>query len=269
MKSNRFVINQDTPWVEIRHTEENDQHYKKHFHSELFIAAVLRGSTRVEIQGVEYRAGKGSLVTLGPQVVHRCTPTINAHSYVVAYIDAPWCRALQHDLFGAAAPLSLPQPPVFNDSGMFAAFLELAELLEADGCTLEKSEKLTQFVAELLQRGNGGSAQPLPAQPRMIAAVKKELARSLADNITLQEIAGRLGYNPYYLLRSFKKSCAITPHEYRLNLRVEKARQLLRAGMPPADVAAETGFVDQSHLHRTFRQFAAATPGQFRQRSRP
>ena len=266
MTRNRFVTSRGTPWVEIRHTEENDQNYKDHFHSDLFIAAVVRGSTQVKIHGVEYRAGKGSLVVLGPQVVHRCTPALDTHSYVVAYIDAQWCRDLQQGLFGIPDPLLLPDPPVFTDDGMFAAFLELAERLETPGFMLENSERLTGFIAALLQR-DGRSPQQITAQPRLIAAVKRELARSLPDNITLREIADTVGYNPYYLLRSFKKSCGMTPHEYRLNLRIEKAKQLLRTGMPPATVAAETGFVDQSHLHRTFRQFVAATPGQFRQRS--
>jgi AraC-like DNA-binding protein len=45
--------------------------------------------------------------------------------------------------------------------------------------------------------------------------------------------------------------------------RVERARQLLLAGHPAADVAVEVGFYDQAHLTRHFRKHTATTPGRF------
>jgi len=55
----------------------------------------------------------------------------------------------------------------------------------------------------------------------------------------------------------------MTPHAYQLDLRINRARQLLRRGDAPADVAQQLGFADQSHFHRAFRQRVALTPGAF------
>jgi transcriptional regulator GlxA family with amidase domain len=48
--------------------------------------------------------------------------------------------------------------------------------------------------------------------------------------------------------------------------RIRKARRLLEAGTPVADIAAGTGFADQSHLHRHFQRSIGLTPGEYRRR---
>ena len=44
---------------------------------------------------------------------------------------------------------------------------------------------------------------------------------------------------------------------------MELAQALIRAGMPPATVASEAGFYDQSHLSRHFKSLCGMTPGQY------
>jgi AraC-like DNA-binding protein len=45
---------------------------------------------------------------------------------------------------------------------------------------------------------------------------------------------------------------------------VYRARDLLRSGVPIAEAALRTGFVDQSHLNRHFKRIIGVTPGQYR-----
>ena len=75
------------------------------------------------------------------------------------------------------------------------------------------------------------------------------------------EIAGmsREGFS-----RRFKRLHGIPPHTSRLLAQLNDARRLLRSGEPIAEVAAETGFADQSHLGRNFRRFFGITPGRYR-----
>ena len=46
-------------------------------------------------------------------------------------------------------------------------------------------------------------------------------------------------------------------------MRVTQAKKLLSMAMPIAEVAVETGFSDQSHLHRHFKRIVGVTPGQY------
>ena len=66
-----------------------------------------------------------------------------------------------------------------------------------------------------------------------------------------------------HLTRDFKAAYAISPHAFVIGRRVERARQLLLAGHPAADVAVEVGLFDQAHLTRQFRKHTATTPGRF------
>ncbi len=53
------------------------------------------------------------------------------------------------------------------------------------------------------------------------------------------------------------------PKAFARMLRFERAAGLLAAGHSPADVGADCGYADQSHLNRDFRGFAGCTPGAF------
>jgi AraC-like DNA-binding protein len=67
----------------------------------------------------------------------------------------------------------------------------------------------------------------------------------------------------FHLVRQFRTVTGVPPHTFQIGQRVVRARRLLQAGIPPATVAALTGFVDQSHLHRHFRRRLGVTPTRY------
>jgi AraC-like DNA-binding protein len=67
----------------------------------------------------------------------------------------------------------------------------------------------------------------------------------------------------YHLLRAFREAVGLPPHAYVTHLRIARGKQLLRAGVSPADVAAALGFVDQSHFARHFRLQIGTSPSRF------
>jgi AraC family transcriptional regulator len=72
--------------------------------------------------------------------------------------------------------------------------------------------------------------------------------------------------SPHYFSRLFKKTTGFTPHQYVINCRIEKAKDLLKKGkLSIAEIAKEVGFVDQSHLHRYFKRKVGITPKSFLQ----
>lgn len=84
-----------------------------------------------------------------------------------------------------------------------------------------------------------------------------------ADPVDLPQLGRRLGISPFAVLRLFRSHTGLSPREYQTLLRVQQARRLLQEGQPIAQVAAETGFADQTHLTRHFRQILGITPGQY------
>ncbi len=93
--------------------------------------------------------------------------------------------------------------------------------------------------------------------------VRDYLHDHLAEQVTLDDIARLARLSPFYLLRVFGAATGMPPHTYQTQLRIRRAKELLRAGLPIAETAYLVGFADQSHLTRHFKRSVGVPPGQF------
>ena len=105
--------------------------------------------------------------------------------------------------------------------------------------------------------------------PKTLRRVQEYIDSHLNENIDLEILAALSGLSLHYFARAFKQSTGIPPYGYVLRRRLDKARELLvRTDVPLADIALATGFSDQSHLARHFRQTIGVSPGIFRRSHR-
>lgn len=95
-----------------------------------------------------------------------------------------------------------------------------------------------------------------------LARLDQHIVRNLDTPLLLEELASLVGRSRFHFSRLFKASNGVTPHQYVVRRRVERARELLRAGNIIAEVAAAVGFASQSHLHSHIQRAFGCTPGQ-------
>lgn len=87
----------------------------------------------------------------------------------------------------------------------------------------------------------------------------------LGENLSLYELANELRMSQYYFCHLFKRSTGISPHQYLIRQRVERAKHLLKQpDLTITFIAMECGFASPSHLARCFRKCTGMTPKQFR-----
>lgn len=85
--------------------------------------------------------------------------------------------------------------------------------------------------------------------------------------ITLEEVAHEAHLSASYFSRLFKSETGLPFSEYVQRTRIEQAKRDLRQkDCPMADIAEKTGFFDQSHFIKTFKQATGVTPGEYRRR---
>ena len=89
------------------------------------------------------------------------------------------------------------------------------------------------------------------------------IERNYAKPITLANLAQLAGLSLHRFVTVFRCQVGVPPHQYLCRCRVDRARALLRQGLPPAAVAVDTGLCDQSHLSRHFKRHCGMTPGSY------
>ena len=95
--------------------------------------------------------------------------------------------------------------------------------------------------------------------------VKELIAADLSAPVAMSDLAQACGLSVSYFARAFKQSVGMPPHQWLLEQRVERARQMLnRPDASLAEVALVCGFADQSHFTRVFKNIMGASPGAWR-----
>ncbi len=91
---------------------------------------------------------------------------------------------------------------------------------------------------------------------------------NLDKNLSLSALANTANMNLYYFAVLFRRSMSVSPHQYFLNRRVDRAKQLLRdRKLSVLDVGLQVGFDHANNFARTFRRLAGVSPTQFRRDS--
>jgi AraC-like DNA-binding protein len=91
----------------------------------------------------------------------------------------------------------------------------------------------------------------------------------LGQKIGLELLAAMAGHSIHHFVRAFHQSAGMPPHSYLLSRRLERAEHMLReTQLPLSEIAAATGFSDQSHLARHFRRRTGMSPGVARWQAR-
>ena len=94
----------------------------------------------------------------------------------------------------------------------------------------------------------------------VLKRLKDYIVTHLDEPIEVASLASLAGCSPFHLTLVFTRSVGLTPYRYVVHLRLHRAIELVRAGEAGlAEIAARTGFADQSHLSRWVRRAHGVT----------
>ena len=139
-----------------------------------------------------------------------------------------------------------------------------SEYLLGDSCS---SLAVEGILLEMLAHVTRQHAPGVQRVPTWLTQVKRQIEESCEQGLSVGVLATTADVHPVYLVTAFKKAFRTTPGEFQRQMRIRKAEQLMSKApdLPLSEVALATGFFDQSHFSRAFRQVTGFTPSSFRQ----
>ncbi|MBR1121505.1 helix-turn-helix transcriptional regulator [Bradyrhizobium lablabi] len=156
------------------------------------------------------------------------------------------------------------------DIGHDQTLLGLAKVLAAENAAEYQSGLLlwnrtaTSFINRLVlahTRIPTASSRGSLGLP-VLNKIRDYVHANLSEPIEVNDLASLAGQSPFHFTRVFARSIGVTPYRYVVHLRLRAAIERIQRGMSLAEVAADTGFADQSHLSRWIRRVHGVTPSQ-------
>lgn len=115
-------------------------------------------------------------------------------------------------------------------------------------CRIEEQEEVTHYFQELL-------------------LVVKHIERHYAEPITMSDMAELAGLSSTHFNRRFRQLLRMTPMQYLRTVRIQATQRFLTTTSHGiADIPAEVGYTDQSHLTKRFREVTGMTLAAYRKR---
>ncbi len=153
----------------------------------------------------------------------------------------------------------------FDRSGGSMDALQLYDVFTLSGCRsiADLDDLLRKLCRDILAKGAPKDGHNLPVIREIIAYMHKHYQEPM---LSMSAIADAYQLSAVRLSLDFKELTGMSPSEYLLLLRMEKAKELLGGtDMPVKDIGAAVGYNDASGFIRRFRQHMAMTPAQYRQ----
>jgi AraC-like DNA-binding protein len=152
-------------------------------------------------------------------------------------------------------------------SELGASLARVFETIRPGSSALELETSFVEFIAAMAGELVDDAVRALPpradSELRVAERVRECLHNDASATLDLTSLANQTGMSRFQALRAFKRRYGLPPHTYQLRVRLGLAQKSLREGLQPAHVAAEYGFVDQSHLTRHFKRLVGVTPAQY------
>jgi transcriptional regulator GlxA family with amidase domain len=216
-------------------------------------------------------------------IIRRC---VRQHVPVVALGSAPWLLAEAGLLDSKRCTIHWSRLAVFTETfrasratdsifvrdraiwtcaGELAAFDVAVALLNEIASEDLSDEVCRRNLSDILRtegtRQSGATPWNLPLAPEKLKQALELMIKNIDDPVPLARLASSINVSRRQLERQFVNRLGKSPYRYYLELRLERARQLVEGTtLPLVEIAVACGFVSPSHFSKSYREVFGCTP---------
>jgi len=230
----------------------------RHSHENAYVSVTLRGCYLEQRPLRSWECAVGGTIFHEPGECHQNRFFESGARLLVLEIHPSFLTDISDRGIRTDRQCALTSPECMHLAMRLDHCLELSDPLSglcAEGLSLE-------LISQALRPGLDARTR---SSPDWLPRVHEILHDRYREHLTLTQIAGEVQVHPVHLARAFRKRYQCCIGDFIRKLRVEAAcYELLKSDAPIAEIAARTGFTDQSHLSRILKRHAGISPGQFR-----
>ncbi len=240
------------------------QKFPNHFHDYYVIGFIEKGQRYLLCKNQEYIINAGDITIFNPRDTHTCEQVDGKTlDYRCINIQPDIMLQTVLEITGREYLPRFTQAVLYR-SELAASLRELHLKISEEEPDFKKEELFLFLIEQLLQEySDTATAHSVQEPTSEIKTVCDYLESNYAKTITLDHLSALTGLSKYHLLRSFTKQKGISPYSYLETIRIGNAKKLLEQGIPPIEVAFQTGFSDQSHFSNFFKKLIGLTPKQY------
>lgn len=108
------------------------------------------------------------------------------------------------------------------------------------------------------------SAQLPEVIDRQIDQAIRWISLQFHQQISIDHMASTLGYHRAHLSKAFKQKVGLSPKQYLLKVRMDKAKELLGGTLTIDQVSSSVGFNDALYFSKQFRKWSGMSPSEYR-----
>ncbi|QYR23325.1 AraC family transcriptional regulator [Paenibacillus sp. sptzw28] len=245
-------------------------------HNYYLVHTVMSGKGIFEIDGRRYECEKGDTFFIFPDVLFT----------YAADAEEPWHYRWVAFKGHLAEPLLLslgitPANPVIHSDNI-RRFTSLYRRMQV---TLERSvhPELADLEANGLLRillkefGEVNASKLMFNTPTVVPDIERQIKQAVrwlsfqyAEQVSIEDLSRRLGYHRTHLSKMFKQLTGVSPIQFLLKVRMERAKELLvgEIYLSIDQIASSVGYGDALYFSKQFRKTYGVSPTEYRSRRR-
>lgn len=254
-----------------------------HTHDGYEIYVFIQGNVNYIIGDEIYQLQPGDMLLFSGDIHHRVNPARDT-PYIRSYINfmPDFIQEMVGEelleklmsLFGHTNGLLIR----WDDQGIAEVNEQIMKIYkerekEAVGSDFMMRSLLVQLLLQIYRMSKDSYAQPSsPAQSMKESNVRQMLTYlnlNYRNSFTLDELAGTMHLNKYYMCHCFKEVTGFSINNYIARRRVEEAKRLLQVSNEPIGrLSEQLGFGNSIHFSRLFKQYVGVSPQMYRKNNR-
>lgn len=243
-----------------------------HFHTFYKVTFVKYGAGSYMIDGRMYDIRPGDIILVGVGVPHQPSfeagelydrYTLYISSAMLEDFDIPECHI--YELFSSESGNVVR--PDEKEADRFAGLLERIDTETRSASYAARLSARLLVIRFLIETGRCREESSLTVPLRLpeddkMLNILRYINENLTESISIEDIASHFYMSKYHMMRSFKDAFGCPMHEYIVNRRLTRAREMILKGIAPADACYECGYGSYSAFARAYNEKYGMSPRQ-------